>query len=745
MNPKKITTEYGDLFTVSGAKWIGRAGVSGNEDAPAPLLRKRFSLHSGIKAATLYISGLGQYEGFVNGISLDDRIVFAPTTSDYTKTVYYNKYDVTDKLTVGENVLGFILGRGRYAFNTAGTPWDGETAPWIDVVKMIAVLEVTYADGTEEVIVTDESWEARESAIVQDCMYMGETFDARKYDPDWCSAKTDVILEPCALAVPPAGKLTYDFSEPIAITERITPVSCTKIRDGVFVYEFENYITGWVELQIDCPRDTRVSIQYSERKNENGEAVLKHSITPNGRLQKDYFISAGVPMVYRPSFSYKGFHYVQVEGVESLTCEDVVGCFFHNDIQSAGDFCCSDELLQWIHDAFRRTVLCNFHGLSTDTPVFEKHGWGGDAAAIAPGVLFNFDAHKFYRKWLDDYRDSQTEDGEISVIVPTPGWGLDGQTRWKAVCGPTPTLDVCYPELVYLMYWNYEDLDALQEHYSPLQKYAAYLKTWNGGELCKKGLGDWLAPTGDINYEYAEPPEGPALVEGAFHIRIFERMEQIAAALGKESDAAEYRAERLRLIALYNETYFDKEKGYYCNEFYPGFRQAANALTLAFGIAGAEEREHVCKNLLAHLESRDYHLETGMYLTQYLPIALSEAGYHEAACRVVRAKGYPGWDYMRLKGAKTIAEAWEYDVCRSHCHYANGAVESWIIMHLMGIRQLAPGFRKVQIDPKLPEDISYARYTLDTVSGRIEVTCEQKDGQLIKTVSVDERIEVAES
>lgn len=723
-----------DPFECSGARWIGRAGVHGNEPAPAPIFRRKFLLKPGIQKATLSVSGLGQYEGFVNSQPLDERIVFAPTTSDYTKTIYYNQYTVTDKLAPGENVLSFILGRGRYAFNTIGTPWNGETAPWIDAVKMIAVLEILYTDGTAEEILTDERWEAAESAIVQDCMYMGETYDAGRVDPDW---------EPCVLAVPPAGKLTYDFSEPIAVTERISPRSCTKIRDNVFVYEFEEYITGWIELRIDCPRDTRVSIQYTERKGENGKAVLEHSITPNGRLQRDYFISAGTPVTYRPSFSYKGFHYVQVEGIPNLTCADAIGCFFHNDITGIAQFSCSEPLITWIHNAFRRTVLCNFHGLSTDTPVFEKHGWGGDAAAIAPGVLFNFNAHRFYRKWLNDFRDSQTADGELSPIVPTPGWGLTGHTPWEAVCGPTPTLDICYPELVYQLYWHYEDTEVLQQHYAPLQKYAAYLTEWTGGELCCKGLGDWLAPSGDLMTENAEPPEGPTLVEGAYHIRIFERMEQIARALGAESDAAAYAAEHKRLIALYNKHYYDPEKGYYCSESYPHFRQAANVLALAFGIAGAEQKAAVCRNLLTHLEARSYHLDTGMYLTQYLPIALSEAGHHEIAWKVITAKGYPGWDYMRSRGARTISESWEYDSCRSHCHYANAAVESWIVTHLMGIHQLAPGYRKVRIDPQLPAGLDFAEYTLQTVRGSLHVRCERKNGKLETQISASEEIKLS--
>lgn len=739
MKIDKIVYEDGSIFEQTGAKWIGRAGVTGNESAPAPLMRKKLILNEKVKSAILYVTGLGQYEGFVNGTPLDERIVFAPTTSDYEKRVYYNKYNVADKLNKGENTLMFVLGRGRYAFNTPGTPWNGEIADWIDSVKMLAVLEITYASGNTEVIVTDESWQTKASGIVQDCMYMGETFDARLHDPE-----NEEGWENCIIVKAPNGKLEYDYSEPIAITERLAPISCTKVRDKVFVYEFTPYITGWIELNIDCPQDTEVSIQYAERIDENGEAVLKHSITPNGRLQKDFFISAGESTTYRPMFSYKGFHYVQVEGVENLTISDAVACFFHNDIKSMSSFSCSNELVEWVHHAFRRTALCNFHGLSTDTPLFEKLGWTGDAGTISPAVLSNFDAHKFYRKWLNDIRDGQTAEGELSVINPTPGWGVTGKTDWDDVCGPVPAWDLCYPELVYGLYWHYEDKDVLEEHYASLQKYAAYLKAWTKGDLCKKGLGDWLPPTGNPNASDAVGMEGPQIIEGSYHIRIFERMEQIASALGKNEDVNAYALERKRLINLFNETYFDKERGYYCSKDYKEFCQAGNVMALAFGIATPKMQESVLKVLLEDLKKRDYHLNTGVFSSRYLLEVLSDSGYHEIAYKVFAAKEYPSYAYFHQQGATTFPESFEYEGCRSHCHYAIGSVDIWIIEKLLGIHQLSPGYKQICFEPKLPEEINFASYSLDTVSGTISVKYERKEGKLTKKIVVPDGIEIVQ-
>lgn len=739
---EKINRQYGEIFDTAGAKWIGSPGVSGNESAPAPLFRKKLNIGKAIAKAVLSVTGLGQYEGFVNGKALDERIVFAPVISNYQKTVYYNIYDITEQLCIGENTLGFILGRGRYAFNSAGTPWNGETAEWIDCVKMLAVLEIAYTDGTKDTYVTDESWQTKPSGILQDCMYMGETFDARVHDFAWNTPQSTDGWTSCIQVKKPAGQLTYDFSEPIAITERISPASCVKLADKTYALEFDKYLTGWIELTIDCPKDTTVSIYYTERKNAEGYPYINGSIVPGGRLQKDFFISAGEKVIYRPMFSYKGFHYVLVEGIEDLKASDAVGCFVHSDIQSIAEFESSDALINWTHHAVRRTILSNFHGLSTDTPVYEKLGWGGDAAAISPSVMYNFDARKFYRKWAKDFLDCQTEDGEISCINPTHGWGLSGKTRWQAVCGPMPTADLCWAEIVYRLYWCYGDMDALEENYEGLKKYAAYLKQWANDGLCAKGIGDWLPPTGNIMKAHAEPPEGPQIVESAYHIRIMERMTQIAEALGKEEDAKAFAQERQRLIGIFNDTYYDAQKGYYCRPEYPQFRQAANVMPIAFGIADAEKRETVMQHLLAHIQDKDFHTDMGVFTSMYLPIVLTECGYHEIAYRVVTAKGYPGLDYIRQHGATTMSESWEYNGCRSCCHYALGAVENWIITYLAGIHQLAPGYAKVKIDPKMPEGMDYIRYSLETVRGTIDMKCYRKDGQIVKEISVPETIEM---
>lgn len=66
-----------------------------------------------LRRARLYISGLGLYECYLNGCRVGEDVL-APTATDYTKTVCYNVYDVTDLLDEGVNTIGVILGNGRF-------------------------------------------------------------------------------------------------------------------------------------------------------------------------------------------------------------------------------------------------------------------------------------------------------------------------------------------------------------------------------------------------------------------------------------------------------------------------------------------------------------------------------------------------------------------------------------------------------------------------------------------------------
>ncbi len=60
-----------------------------------------------------------------------------------------------------------------------------------DRLALLAQLEIDYADGTTERIVTDESWRAAAGLILASDIYEGEMYDARLERPGWSAPGYD--------------------------------------------------------------------------------------------------------------------------------------------------------------------------------------------------------------------------------------------------------------------------------------------------------------------------------------------------------------------------------------------------------------------------------------------------------------------------------------------------------------------------------------------------------------------------
>src|SRR4051812_9878879 len=101
------------------AKWIGYDKASPWDSITtfsrlsARYLRKEFAAPKTIRRATVYVSGLGLYEMYINGEKADSRVM-APLPTDYRKSVLYNTYDVTKEIQKGRNAIGIVLGNGRF-------------------------------------------------------------------------------------------------------------------------------------------------------------------------------------------------------------------------------------------------------------------------------------------------------------------------------------------------------------------------------------------------------------------------------------------------------------------------------------------------------------------------------------------------------------------------------------------------------------------------------------------------------
>ena len=485
-------------------QWIAR--TTDTNSNPAPLLRHAFSLNGKIKQARAYICGLGYYELHINGKKIGDHLL-DPGYTRYDKRVLYVTYDVTDALRLGKNAVGVILGNGWYNVHTQAV-WDFHKAPWRAAPKLLMQLQVDYVDGRSETIVTDGQWKASTGPLTFDSIYGGQTYDARLEKPGWDTAGFDDSAWAAAQVVEaPKGKLAAQMMPPIKAaagrlpsggdpsdSRYLKPVKLTEPRPGVFVFDLGQSFAGFAELNARGPAGAKVVLKYSERLGKDGmidrKDIEQHvvKLDPNQQFQTDTYILAGtdrfLDMKDVPRFSYDGFQYIEVTGFPGTpTLDSLRGVFIHSAVPIAGEFECSNPLLNKIWRAARWSYLSNLQGIPTDCPHREKNGWTGDAHLAAEQALFNYAPAACYTKWINDLGDEQQPSGELPGIVPTSGWGYN----W----GNGPAWDSAFLLIPFYLYQYCGDTQVLRDHYGGMKRYVDYLTSKATDGIVSIGLPDW--------------------------------------------------------------------------------------------------------------------------------------------------------------------------------------------------------------------------------------------------------------
>jgi alpha-L-rhamnosidase len=515
----------------------------------------------------------------------------------------------------------------------------------------------------------------------------------------------------------PSGRLRAQLHEPIRVTETVEPVEITEPEPGVYVFDLGVEIAGWAQLKVNGPAGTQVSLRHGERLDDAGLVSIPsytnfHQVP---RAQTDvYILSGDGEEVWEPSYTYKGFRYVEVRGLPSAPSTDtVVGRRVHNDFASIGHFASGSDLLNKIRRNTRRALLNNHHHIPTDTPVYEKAGWTGDAQLTASTASYEFDMTRFHTKYLADFIDAQLEDGELPTIVPTSNWSYEGAPGWPVVHGPTPAWDAALFVIPWNLYETEGDVRILERHYEGMRQYFSWLESYaNEDGLFDVGLGDWVAPGGN-------PPEGPILSSTAHAYLFATRLADIAEILGDDESAAAYRARAEDLHTTFNDAFLDVEAGVYRTPGAEEYRQTSNILPLAFGLVPEASVDDVVANLVADIEERGTHLNTGVVGTRYLLPVLTANGEIDVAYAVATQTTEPSWGYwLEELGRTSLQEHWQADT-RSLNHHFFGSIGHWLYADLAGITPAAPGWATARIKPHIPGGLDHAEASTQTVRGTV--------------------------
>lgn len=691
---------------------------------PAPRLRREFVVNAQVERARLYVAGLAYADVSLNGEPLGDGAVLEPGYTDYAKTVLYVTYDVTEKIQRGANALAIELGSGFFDYDVT-SEWSWTRADWRGDPRVRVELHLDLAGGFQRVIRSDDAWRTSLGPTRYDNINIGETYDARFEQPGWGAPGFDDSAWSAARIVDaPKGTLVAETHEPIAILGRRPPAAVTEPREGILVYDAGEQITGWLELEIEGEPGQAAEITYAERLTADGLADSARNLHVADRLQSDHVVVGDSGSVrFRPRFSYKGFRYAQLsgprDGAFAGRVKHVEVQVVRSAVRSTGDFSSDDELANGIFAAVERAIGTNLHGIVTDTPVYEKNGWTGDAQITAPTAATLFDLRRFYTKWLRDMRDSQNVSGELPVIVPSGGqYGYTG-VGWESAWGAKPVWDAALFVIPWEVYRRYGDERPLRDSYPAMRRYVdAWLPQWAPEHVVDSDLGDWVSPASALT----------TLAPTAYSAEVVRQLGEAAALFGKRADRERDHALHAEIRDAFEATFFDPEAGVYRESPGDAFAQTAQVLPLAFGLAPPDRRASLEESLVADIAARGGNLATGIAGTRYLLEELTAAGHIDVAWGIVKQTDAPSWGQWLELGYTALSENWG-ESFRSIGHHMLGSVGQWLVEDLAGIEPLAPGYAEIELRPEVPSTgLDHAEAAIDTVRGPAGISWRKSDG-----------------
>ena len=706
------------------ASWIGDGSKQFTrdedfyQDDPMPLFRKTISVGKNIKTARLYICGLGYYEAFINGEKVGNNVLDPGWTAHKAQALYV-VHDITGMLKKGQNVAGVMLGNGWYnplpmrlfrRFNLRDHQQTGRP-----VLK--AQLLINYTDGSSEVVCTDDTWKTAPGPVIRNNVYLGEHYDARAEIKNWNKAginesgwKNAVISEG------PSGQLTVQMQPPVVVGEVVKAVRIYEHEPGVYIVDMGINFAGVARIKVKGPKGTKVNIRYGENIHPDGS--LNWYTTTAGHIKSmwnltggpgapadayqecSYILKGEGTEVYTPRFTFHGFRYIEITGWPGKPdVSNFEGLRMYADLQTNGEFECSNDMFNKLHEVTLRTFLSNVFSVQSDCPGREKMGYGGDIVATSESFIYNFDMGNFYRKVVRDFINDQIPEGGMTEIAPYTGIadrGLGGES------GPLGW-QLAFPYLQKQLYDFYGDKRIIENSYPAFVKQMEFI---NSKTL--QGLFHW-----EIGDHIALDPRAEAFSASTFYYEHARLITQFAKILGKTEDAKKYEALCQRIKNDIVRKYFIPNTGRFDNA-----TQAAQAFALYYNLS--PDPKASLNVLMSEYERHLWHVSTGIFACKMAFDVLRQTNNNEVAYRVANQREYPGWGHMLAEGATTLWESWEYpDNGSSQNHPMFGSTEEWFYRSLLGINAAKPGFKEIIIKPQPAGDLKWAKGSYKSVSGTI--------------------------
>ena len=684
------------------------------EETACPVFGKTFTIDKKVKKARLYATAHGVYEVTLNGQTVGDYRM-APGWTSYHNRLQYQIYDVTEQLAE-ENEIAITVGNGWYkgilGFYCQPNQYGTQAGAF-------AELHVEYEDGSKDVIATDETWSVKTGEIRYSEIYMGETIDTDAPE----ITEGNVVVKEFDKAV-----LTAQENEPVRITEKIVGKELIVTPKGEKLVDFGQIVTGVVEVHVKGEKGQKIVLRHAEVLDKDGNFYPE---TLRQAKSIDTFICNGEEQIFRPHFTFHGFRYISVEGMEEFTADQFFACVTHSDMEKTGDFHCSNKKVNQLQSNITWSQRDNFLDIPTDCPQRdERLGWTGDAQVFSWTAAFNRNTALFYKKWMRDVAAESSLEKGVPHVVPDI---LDSysSSAWSDVAVIVP----------WVVYQIYGDKGILEENWKCMHEWVDYIKN-NCGEngLWQSGFqyGDWLA----LDKEESADRTGATdkyMLANAYYLYVTELVKKTAEVLGKDEEAKKYAELYETTLDAFRREYYT-ETGRIVSE-----TQTGAIISLYFNLAREKDRKRILNTLLTNIANHKNHLATGFVGTPYICHTLSENGAHEMAATLFMKEDYPSWLYAVNMGATTIWERWnsikpdgtfDESGMNSLNHYAYGSVGDWMYRKVAGLSQLEPGYKKFQVKPMFVKGIEEWGTEFDSVYGKIVANTSCKAGKIHVHVEV---------
>lgn len=723
--------------------WVGKWITTPFQKSVHPYINKDFHIPGKIKSARAYISGLGVYELEVNGVKVGNEYL-APFYNDYSEWVQYQTYDITELLVEGDNVVGGLLGngwyKGRFGFVDKLAELYGEK------FAFICELDITLENEKRLVFGTDESWLCHPSPIIDSSIYDGEIYDANKEVEGWSTINCDTSeFKNAKLITPTWGALQERLSPPLIITERIKPVELITTPAGEMVLDFGQVLTGWIEFKCNLHKGAKVFIQHGELLQED------NFYNENLRTAKaEYtYISKGEPAYVRPHFTFYGFRYAKIEGIENIQLDDFIACVIHSELDFLGKINTSNEKINRLFENALWSQRGNFLDVPTDCPQRdERMGWTGDAQVFAATASFNMYTPAFYDKFLYDmYFKQKNLGGSVPHVIPDildriMNMVNNEESKEHGSCawGDAATI------IPWVQYLFFGDKGLLKKQFKNMTAWVDYIKSIDeeyceGRRLWEHGFhfADWLAldnPDKTSSFGGTKP----YYVASAYYYYSSKLTAKAAEVLGKEEEKEYY-------SKLSKEVKKAIQRKYFPEGDITENTQTAMALALYMDFVPEEHKTKLVTKLKDKLESNNIHLDTGFVGTPYLCPALSDNGLSEYAYTLLLNEDFPSWIYEVNMGATTIWERWNSVLpdgnvsdtgMNSMNHYAYGSIVEWMYRYMCGINptEASPGFKEAVIKPITDNRFSWIESEYLSAAGLYKSSWKREGNKTVYQITV---------